>query len=68
MGKRGNRTLARLFSKVMPRMMGIELRSDAQVVRGLFIHGTGVVIEETAIMEDDVALDHRMTLAGAGKE
>jgi hypothetical protein len=49
-------------------MMGIEIRSDAQVVRGLFIHGTGVVIEETAIMEDDVALDHGMTLAGAGKE
>jgi len=27
-----------------------------------------VVIEETATMEDDVALDHGMTLAGAGKE
>jgi serine acetyltransferase len=52
----------------MPFVMGIEIRSDAQVVRGLFIHGTGVVIEETATMEDDVALDHGMTLAGAGRE
>jgi hypothetical protein len=49
-------------------MMGIEIRSDAQVVRGLFLHGTGVVIEETAVMENDVALDHWMTLAGAGTE
>ena len=52
----------------MPCMMGIEIRSDAQVVRGLFLHGTGVVIEETAVMENDVALDHWMTLAGAGTE
>lgn len=64
----GRDVLARLLSKGMPCMMGIEIRSNAQVVRALFIHGTGVVIEETAIMEDDVALDRGMTLAGAGKE
>jgi hypothetical protein len=40
-------------------MTGIEIRSDAQVVQRLFIQGTGVVI---------VALDHGMTLAGAGNE
>jgi serine acetyltransferase len=60
--------LARLLSKVVLCMTGIETRSDAQVVRGLFIHGTGVIIEETAAVEDDVALDHGTTLAGAGKE
>lgn len=48
--------------------MGIEIRCDTQVARVLFIHCTCVVIEETAIVEDDVALDHGMTLAGAGKE
>ena len=49
-------------------MMGIEIRSDAQVARVLFIHCTCEVIEETASMEDDVALDHAMTLADVGKE
>jgi serine acetyltransferase len=49
-------------------MTSIEIRSDAQVVRRLLIHGTGVVIGETEIVEDDVTLDHRITLAGAGKE
>jgi serine acetyltransferase len=47
-------------------MMGIEIRSDAHVVRGQFIHATGVIIRETAIEEDDVAVDHRITLAAAG--
>lgn len=52
----------------MLSIMGIEIRSDAEVVRGPCIHGRGVVIEETAIMQDDVALDHGMTLAGTSKE
>jgi len=49
-------------------MTGIEIRSDARVVRGLFIHRTGVIIGETAIVEDDVALDRRITLAAADKK
>ena len=48
--------------------MGIEIRSDAQVVRGQFICGTSVIIRETPIVQDDVALDHRITLAAAGRE
>jgi hypothetical protein len=49
-------------------MTGIEIRSDARVVRGQFIHRTGVIIGETAIVEDDVALDRRITLPTADKE
>ena len=49
-------------------MTGIEIRSDAQVVRRLFIDGRGIVVGETAIVRDDVALDHAITLAGTGKE
>lgn len=49
-------------------MTGIEIRSDAQVVRRLFIHGTGIVVGETAIVGDDVALDQGITLAGTVKK
>lgn len=48
--------------------MGIEIRSDAQVVRGRFIRATHVVIGETAIAQDDAASDHRITLATAGQQ
>jgi serine acetyltransferase len=47
-------------------MTAIEIRSDAWVVRRLFIDGTGIVVGETAIVGDNVASDHGM--AGAGKE
>lgn len=49
-------------------MTGVEIRSDAPIVQRLFIHRTAVVIGQTAIVGDDVALDHGMTMAGVGKE
>ena len=61
----GNRTLASLLSNVV-YMTGTAIRS-APVVQGLVIHGTGAVIGETAIVQDDVALDHRITLPAVGK-
>ena len=49
-------------------MIAVEIRSDAQVVREQFIHATRDIIGETAIVEDDVAVDHRITVAAAGQE
>lgn len=49
-------------------MIAVVIRSDAQVVREQFIHATRVIIGETAIVEDDAAVDHRITLAAAGQE
>ena len=49
-------------------MIGIEIRSDAQVVRGQLIHARGVIIRETAIVEDVAAVDHRITLAAARQQ
>ncbi|HXY06455.1 MAG TPA: hypothetical protein VEI52_01275 [Terriglobales bacterium] len=49
-------------------MAGVEIRSDAQVVRWLFIDGRGIVVGEPAIAGDAVPLDHTITLAGSGKE
>ena len=48
--------------------MVIEIRSEAELMGRRFIHGTGVVIGGTAVVGDVVALDHGMTLAGAGKK
>ncbi|EAC2648649.1 serine acetyltransferase, partial [Listeria monocytogenes] len=48
---------------------GIEIHPGAQIGQGVFIdHGMGVVIGETAIIEDDVVLFHGVTLGGTGKE
>ena len=49
-------------------MMDIEICSHAQVVRRVFIHGRVVVSAETAVMGDDVPLDHGMTVAAADSE
>jgi serine O-acetyltransferase len=41
----------------------------AKIGRGVMIdHGTGVVIGETAVIEDDVSMLHGVTLGGTGKE
>lgn len=48
---------------------GIEIHPGAIIGRGLFIdHGMGVVIGETAVIEDDVLIYHGVTLGGTGHE
>jgi serine O-acetyltransferase len=62
---------------LIPRMMaeaahsktGIDIHPGARIGPGFFIdHGTGVVIGETAVVEDNVSLLHEVTLGGTGKE
>src|SRR6202008_2029912 len=41
----------------------------ARIGRGIFLdHATGLVVGETAVIEDDVSLLHDVTLGGTGKE
>jgi len=41
----------------------------SRIGKGIFIdHATGVVIGETAVVEDDVSMLHGVTLGGTGKE
>ena len=48
---------------------GIEIHPGATLGRRIFIdHGMGVVIGETAIVEDDVLIYQNVTLGGTGKE
>jgi len=48
---------------------GVDIHPGARVGRGIMIdHATGVVIGETAVVEDDVSIMHGVTLGGTGKE
>lgn len=55
--------LASLISRHAAHKTGISIAPAAQIGRRVFIdHGVGVVIGETAVIEDDVTLLHGVTL------
>lgn len=46
-----------------------DIHPGARIERGIFLdHATGLVIGETAVIEDDVSMLHGVTLGGTGKE
>lgn len=46
-----------------------DIHPNARIGRGVFLdHATGLVVGETAVIEDDVSLLHSVTLGGTGKE
>jgi serine O-acetyltransferase len=46
-----------------------DINPAARIGRGIFLdHATGLVVGETAVIEDDVSLLHGVTLGGTGKE
>ncbi|MDX1605315.1 MAG: serine O-acetyltransferase [Candidatus Competibacterales bacterium] len=48
---------------------GVDFHPAARIGRGIMIdHATGVVVGETAVIEDDVSMLHEVTLGGTGKE
>ena len=67
--KLGLRGLARFFANIARILTGIEIHPEAQIGDGLFIdHGTGVVIGQTSIIEDNVTIYHGVTLGGVGRQ
>ena len=50
-------------------LFAIDIHPAAQIGSGIFIdHAHGIVIGETAVVEDDVSMLHSVTLGGTGKE
>ncbi|MDJ0849573.1 MAG: serine O-acetyltransferase [Myxococcota bacterium] len=50
-------------------IFAVDIHPAARLGKGIFIdHGTGVVIGETAVVEDDVSMLHGVTLGGTGKQ
>jgi len=63
----GRLFLARFISQRARRITGIEIHPGAMIGNRLFIdHGMGIVIGETAEIEDDVTIYHGVTLGGIG--
>tara|TARA_R110000824_G_scaffold390760_23_gene588112 strand:+ start:25620 stop:26450 length:831 start_codon:yes stop_codon:yes gene_type:complete len=50
-------------------LFSVDIHPAAQIGKGVFIdHAHGIVIGETAVVEDDVSILHGVTLGGTGKE
>lgn len=61
--------LARMHSQFWRFLTNIEIHPGAQIAAGVFIdHGAGLVVGETAIVEEGVMLYHGVTLGGTGKD
>ena len=66
---RGRRHLANLLQSRISEVFAVDIHPAAQLGRGILIdHGTGVVIGETAVVEDFVSILQEVTLGGTGKE
>ena len=62
-------TLAQFFQSQISVGLGVDIHPAARIGQGIMIdHATGIVIGETAIVEDDVSILHAVTLGGSGKE
>jgi serine O-acetyltransferase len=61
--------LARHIQARASQEYDVDIHPAATLGKGIMIdHATGVVIGETAVVEDDVSLLHGVTLGGTGKE
>jgi serine O-acetyltransferase len=61
--------MAYVFQNRMSDLFAVDIHPAARLGRGIMIdHATGVVVGETAVIEDDVSMLHGVTLGGTGKE
>lgn len=62
-------SLAFYFQNQMSAIFAVDIHPAARIGCGImFDHATGIVIGETAVVEDDVTMLHGVTLGGTGKE
>ncbi|MBL8928822.1 MAG: serine O-acetyltransferase [Kineosporiaceae bacterium] len=65
----GRTALAFHFQSRISEVFGVDIHPAALIGQGVMIdHATGVVIGETAVIEDDVSLLQGVTLGGTGKQ
>ena len=64
----GRRHLARHLQSRMSEAFGLDIHPAAELGRRILIdHGSGIVIGETSVLEDDVSMLQGVTLGGTGK-
>ena len=67
--QRGREHLARQVQSRTSEMFGVDIHPASRIGCGIMIdHGTGLVIGETAVVEDDVSILQGVTLGGTGKD
>lgn len=67
--KQERNALAAHLQNRVSEVFGVDIHPAARIGQGVIIdHATGVVIGETAVVEDHVSLLHEVTLGGTGKE
>ncbi len=67
--RQGREGMALFFQSRISELFDVDIHPGAKLGRGIMIdHATGVVIGETAVVEDDVSIMHGVTLGGTGKE
>ena len=65
----GRTTLAQFLQSRVSELFAVDIHPASRIGKGIFIdHATGIVIGETAVVEDDVSMLHGVTLGGTGKE
>jgi serine O-acetyltransferase len=63
------KAMALFFQSRVSELFAVDIHPAARMGRGIMIdHATGVVIGETAVVEDDVSIMQGVTLGGTGKE
>jgi len=65
----GREALALFLQSRIAQAFSVDIHPAARLASGILIdHGTGVVIGETAVVDDNVSMLHEVTLGGTGKE
>ncbi len=66
---KGRRDLALYLQSRASAIFQCDIHPAAKIGRGIFLdHATGLVVGETAVIEDDVSMLHDVTLGGTGKQ
>ena len=61
--------LARHLQSRISEVLGVDFHPAARIGKGVMLdHGSGLVIGETAVVEDDVSILQNVTLGGTGKD
>ncbi len=67
--RQGRRDFALYLQSRASSIFQCDIHPAARIGRGIFLdHATGLVVGETAMIEDDVSMLHDVTLGGTGKE
>jgi len=66
---KGRKDFAYYLQSRSSEVFQTDINPAAKIGRGIFLdHATGLVVGETAVIEDDVSILHGVTLGGTGKE